>query len=190
MTSQCRQSGFSLVEVLVAAMLLAISASAAITLFSTSEVLFTKGKIQDDDQIAINEDLALIQQRNRRFTCMEGSCVLSDSDPSEDQYTPPHPGVVPPGDSFINKRDIFFGLCAQPRAGASGLLKQFKTMALDTLPAMNKGIDRDVDINTPANETPQTPHAYIVIYSKQDSDGNTQILRRVRFVPTVAGWCP
>lgn len=187
---QYHRSGFSLVEVLVAAMLLAISASAALTLFSVSEALFTQGKTQDDDQVAINTDLAEIQQRNRRFTCMEGSCTLSDFDPNENQYTPPHPGVVPPGDSFINKRDTFFGLCTQPQAGASGLLKEFKTMALDTLPAMTRGIDRAVDLNTPASETPQTPHAYVVIYSKKDDNNNTQILRRARFVPTVAGWCP
>lgn len=187
---QYHRSGFSLVEVLVAAMLLAISASAAVTLFSTSKVLFTKGEIQDSDQIAINEDLAIIQQHNRRFTCMEGSCALSSSDPNEDQYTPDHPDKVPPDANFVDKMSIFSSKCKQPEGDASGLLKEFEIVALKTLPAMERGIARNVYIDIPAKETPTTPHAYIVIYSKQDPDGNTQILRRARFVPTVAGWCP
>lgn len=183
--NQYRQSGFSLVEVLVAAMLLAISASAALTLFSTSEALFAKGKIQDDDQVAINTDLAEIQKRNRRFTCKEGSCTLVNSDPNEDQYTPAHPGTVPPGASFDSKMAAFSSRCTQPQGQASGLVAEFETTALETLPSMTRGITRTFDINTPSNESPLTPHAYIVIYSK----GN-QVLRRVRMVPTVANWCP
>lgn len=207
---QYHRSGFSLVEVLVAAMLLAISASAALTLFSVSEALFTQGKTQDDDQ-AINTDLAEIQQRNRRFTCMEGSCTLSDFDPNENQYTPIHPGIHPPGSSFEQKQ-LFFagkedsstaraipGLCSYyhparfpniPPGTPSKLIEEFNRIALSSLPPMPPEFKRDIDINTPASETPQTPHAYVVIYSKKDDNNNTQILRRARFVPTVAGWCP
>lgn len=180
-----QHSGFSLVEVLVAATLLAISASAAITLFSTSQVLFSQGKQRDDDQNAINADLAEIQRRNRRFTCMQGTCVLSSSDPNEDQYTPAHPGVIPPGASFYAQMDQFANLCVQPTGRASGLLEAFKTSALDTLPAMTRRLTRSYDITTPSSETPITPHAYAVTYRKDD-----QVLRRVRLVPTVASWCP
>lgn len=183
--SKERASGFSLVEVLVAAMLLAISASAALTLFSTSDILFTKSKTQDDDQLAINADLAEIQRRNRRFSCVEGSCTLSNSDPNEDQYTPAHPGTVPPGTSFESKMADFSSRCTQPQEQASDLVAEFETTALGTLPAMTRGITREFDISTPSSESPPTPHAYIVIYSK----GN-QVLRRVRMVPTVANWCP
>ncbi|MEY3462908.1 MAG: hypothetical protein RLZZ468_686 [Cyanobacteriota bacterium] len=179
------QSGFSLVEVLVAAALLAISASAAVTLFSTSQVMFSQGKERDDDQNAINADLAEIERRNRRFTCLEGSCTLSGSDPNEDQYTPAHPGVVPPGATFDAQVEQFANLCVQPAGRASGLLEAFKTSALDTLPAMTRRLTRSYDITTASSDTPATPHAYVVRYSK---DG--QVLRRVRLVPTVAGWCP
>lgn len=182
------QSGFSIVEMLVAALLLAISASAAFTLFSASQTLFKQDvKDRDAEQNAINADLAKIQLRNRRFTCMQGSCTLSDFDPNEDQYTPDHPDEVPlaPSDPFNAQMDEFVNLCVQPASDPSGLLQAFRTTALDTLDEMTSGVDRVIDIATPSRETPATPHAYVVTYRK---DG--QVLRRVRLVPTVAGWCP
>lgn len=181
------QSGFSIVEMLVAALLLAISASAAVTLFSTSQTLFKQGKDRDDEQNAINADLAEIQLRNRRFTCQLGTCILSSSDPNEDQYTPAHPGVVPPGATFDDQMRNFANLCVLPPSDPNSLLRSFQTAALGpgNLPEMTRGIERDIDIITPSSETPATPHAYVVTYRK---DG--QVLRRVRLVPTVAGWCP
>jgi prepilin-type N-terminal cleavage/methylation domain-containing protein len=187
----CRQlvnSGFSLVEVIVAAALLAISASAAVTLFSSSRLLFERSKAQDEEQIAINADLAEIERRNRRFACLAGSCSLSASDPDEREYTPDHPGGLPTDSTYATfeaQMALFQSQCAQPQEGASDLLKSFKTAALDTLPAMTEGVTRNYDITTASTETPPTPHAYVVIYAKND-----QILRMARLVPTVARWCP
>lgn len=203
-------AGFSLVEVLVAAVLLVVGATVALALFTAADQLFSRGRSTDADQLAVNADLAEIQKRNRRFVCSAGSsCALvasSSSDPNEDQYTPLHPGVYPPGASFDAMQLAFtgkeatsttpavVGLCSSYDAvkyptmtpgSPSGLIQQFKLIALDTLPAMANGITRTVSITAPASETPPTPHTYVVTYSK-----GIQVLRRVRLVPTVAGWCP
>jgi prepilin-type N-terminal cleavage/methylation domain-containing protein len=181
-------SGFSLVEVLVAAVLLAVGATVALALFTAANQLFRRGQATDSDQIAISSDLAEIQRRNRRLVCISGSCDLFTSataDPSENDYTPAHPGVYPPGEVFDDQMALFRARCTQPEGAASGLINDFKTKALDTLPAMTNGITRSVDITAPAAETPPTPHAYVVTYSK-----NGQVLRRMRLVPTAAGWCP
>lgn len=181
-------AGFSLVEVLVAAVLLAVGATVALALFTAANQLFRRGQTTDRDQIAISTDLAEIQRRNRRLVCPSGSCDLFTSttaDPTENDYTPVHPGVYPPGATFDSRMALFKARCTQPAGAASGLISDFKTKALDTLPAMTNGISRSLDITSPATETPSTPHAYVVTYTK-----NGQVLRRLRLVPTVAGWCP
>ncbi|MEB3275883.1 MAG: type II secretion system protein [Cyanobacteriota bacterium] len=189
-TGAWASAGFSLVEVLVAAMLLAIGAAIALGLFTAANQLFRRGQTTDRDQIAISSDLAEIQRRNRRLVCTSGSCDLftnTAADPKENQYTPVHPGLFsgPSFDTFTNQQTIFQARCTQPAGAASGLISDFKTKALDTLPAMTNGISRSVDITSPATETPPTRHAYVVTYTK-----NGQVLRRLRLVPTVAGWCP
>lgn len=187
-SSGAASAGFSLVEVLVAAVLLAVGATVALALFTAANQLFRRGQTTDRDQIAISSDLAEIQRRNRRLVCSNGSCVLfssTTSDPTENDYTPAHPGVYPPGPTFDGQMALFRDRCTQPANAASGLINDFKTAALDTLPAMTNSISRSVDITSPATETPPTPHAYVVTYTK-----NGQVLRRLRLVPTVAGWCP
>lgn len=181
--------GFSITEALVAALILVMGSVIALNLFTVATELFNRGRRIDDDQAAINADLAELQRRNRRFTCVNGSCsLISDAttrDPNENEYTPDHPDVFPPGEDFNNKMLLFGQRCVQPVQAASLLLTEFKTSALDTLAPMNRDIERSIDIQAGANDSPQTPHAYSVTYSKND-----QILRRVRMVPTVAAWCP
>ncbi|MEB3275500.1 MAG: prepilin-type N-terminal cleavage/methylation domain-containing protein [Cyanobacteriota bacterium] len=208
-SAAANRTGFSLLEVLVAALLLAVGSTVALGLFTAANQLFRSGQTIDNDQNAINTDLAEIQRRNRRFVCNNGSCQLfpsSSADPTENDYTPSHPGVYPPGTTF-DSNQLFFtgreaplaspairGLCSfyhpvkypnLPPSEPSTLIQQYKLIALDSLPAMANGITRSVDITSPAAESPPTPHAYVVTYTK-----NGQVLRRLRLVPTVAGWCP
>jgi type II secretory pathway pseudopilin PulG len=211
-------AGFSLAEVLVAAVVLAVGVTAAMGLYASADQMFKKGQTTDAEEIAINTDLVEIQKRNRRFSCVDGFCINSseaNSDPNETQYTPLHPSYpwteVQYSD-FKAKQVMFAGdptTTPAPTPGrcsvnsvdfpniASGtpssLVTEFKTTALDTLPATlidekSKPIPdivRSVDITTPAAETPPSHHAYIVTYSKAN-----QVIRRVRMVPTVARWCP
>lgn len=193
------EQGFSLVETIVAAFLLAIAATSAFTLFTTSQALFIQGRDKDNDQVAISQDLARIERLNRRFVCSQGSCDFIDTlspgrinDPTEMEYTPPYPvGTYPPGADFNQKMTIFRDdRCAAPPSGPSKLVEEFSTKALailasDPTATLPLGLQRELTINPAAQETPATPHAYSVIYTR-----NNQVLRRARLVPTVAGWCP
>ena len=181
------QRGFSLVEVLVAAVLLVTGVTIATSLFTNANQMFNRSRTTDADQLAVNADLVEIQKRNRRFVCAQGTCDLfsNSQDPNEDQYTPLHPEVYPPGAVFDSQMALFQGRCLQPSGSPSVLLSEFQAKALNSLPTMGNGISRSIDITSAAAETPATPHTYSVTYTK-----GLQVLRRVRLVPTVAGWCP
>lgn len=221
------ESGFSLVEVLVAAILLALGATVALSLFTSANQLFRSSLTRDSVQIAINRDLAEIQRRNRRFVCTNGAvCGLiseDSNDPTENEYTPNHPGF-PSAQSLIDefntkqlqftgkeknlKDNAVVGVCSYyhptkypeiAQSQPSNLVQQFKTKALDTLPSLltdDKGIaipstklTRIIDIQSASSESPRTPHAYDITY-RQGVQQEAPVLRRVRMVPTVAGWCP
>lgn len=198
-TPAAAEQGFSLVETIVAAVLLAIAATSAFTLFTASQTLFFQGRDKDNDQVAISQDLARIERLNRRFVCSQGSCDFIDTlspgrinDPTEMEYTPPYPvGTYPPGADFNDKMKTFRDdICAVIPSEPSELVGEFKikadaALASDPSAALPAGIERNISINPAAQETPPTPHAYVVIYTR-----NNQVLRRARLVPTVAGWCP
>lgn len=188
----CRgqQHGFTLIESLVSAVLLVIGATAAFTLFTTSQEIFRQSRLKDSDQVAISEDLARVERLNRRFTCIQGNCELmpnSASDPNELQYTPAYEpiGQYPPSQAFNDKMTIFTGLCSTSAGTASGLATGFIAAAATELGPMGGGLDRVFDVSAAAQETPPTPHAYDVIYRR-----NNVVVRRARLVPTVAAWCP
>lgn len=198
-------SGFSLIEALVAAVLLSIAAASAFTLFTTSEALFSRGRLKDSQQTAINRDLAEIGKYNRRYSCYTGSCDFiedistlsranSSLDPNENEYTPQHPGGDTAGTQFEVEMTEFTNACNNTNAsnGASLLVNQFiqdlgQKLSSDNSLNLNlsrQQIDRTVVL---AQDSVSSPHAYSVIY--KDSR-NGIVLRRARLTPTVAGWCP
>lgn len=186
--------GFSIIESVVSAVLLVIAATAAFTLFTNTQESFRQARQKDDDQEAINEDLARIESLNRRFVCIEGSCNFiddEDTDPDEMGYTPPYPvDTYPPGDEFNNKMREFRDVrCDTPIGRPSELIVEFKNKLIGKLSPLPSGITREIDISAASLETPPTPHAYAVIYSRTINNREL-VLRRARLVPTVAGWCP
>lgn len=187
--------GFTIVESLVAGILLAVAASAALTLFSASQGMFRQSREKDDAQIAIREDLAIIERLNRRFVCLEGSCdFVADTaaDPDEIGYTPPYPvGTYPPGSDYNSKMQVFRDLCVVSPGSPSGLVDDYVLKVESKLQPMRAGITREISLESAGSETPVTPHAYDVIYRVTDpTTGANRVLSRSRFAPTVANWCP
>lgn len=189
--------GFTLVEVLMAALVMLLSAIGGSNLVnqSTRQVGGITARLHE--QYAISRDLASILETNERYTCVDliadGVCRITQADqpgeaspPDQDHYAPP---LV---DGRQSSTTPSFGeLCEQ------GLL----TSLLGSLGAnqpngtlLNTGyaditLRRFVSVD-PASRSAETvsirPHRYLVSWK----NGQDKLLRQVQLTPTVAAWCP
>lgn len=167
---RCNAAGFSLVEMIVAAGLLAIVATGSAMLFILSNRQSSTTRSKQEQQAAISDDLATIQTLNERYTCSSGSCSIAASDPDEDSYYP----------SGTSANSTFDGLCS-----SGGLLSNLITAINGTAaPASfsRLGISRQ----TPSLDSDSSTHRYTITWV--DTSGRR--LRQTTLVPTVANWCP
>lgn len=179
--------GFSLVELLVAALIMAFSSMGGTLLFGEASRQASSIRDSLQQQFLISNELAVIRDHNDRYTCASGSCTVKlDGDPpNQEQYIPKNdPNAPTPYKAFL-------GLCD------SGLVS-------DLITHINTPISQLVDpkvvkreaILDPASTievvegTTKTtksvaPHRYLVTWSA----GGRQV-RQVQLIPTVAAWCP
>lgn len=170
-TSPQRSQGFSLVELLVAAVLMLVASMGGTVLFNQATQQANAIRRTLEQQFAISADLASIIDRNDRYTCSSGTCMEpvnpspSDDPPNQNGYVPSNPQTMQ-------------AICQQ------GLADALVTSIGTTATAIGPGVMRTASF--PDNtQTSVPPHRYTVTWKSGD-----RVLRQVQLIPTVAGWCP
>jgi prepilin-type N-terminal cleavage/methylation domain-containing protein len=174
--------GFSLVEILISAVIVGILGAGVAAILSSGNTAFVRTRGSNLLEQTIDTDLSQIKDVAFRMTCCSGSCTTGSAlsspcstDPStntfykpgQQNYYFPDP-TLDANESAINS---FVTRCN------SGTLVSSLTglMGLSSLPS---GITRQFDTSQ------ESSHRLTVIYS----DG--QQSRAYTVVPTVAAWCP
>ena len=171
-TAKPRRTGFTLVEVMIAAVLMVIAAIGSMAMFNYSISQNSSSRGKQEQQSAISEDLANIQVLNDRYGCSDPeACAIESADPGEDSY---YASGTEPSTTFNE-------------ACLDGSLLDALITTLESTPTPaafgTLGINRSVarTLNSDARYL-----RYTVTW--RGSDGAR--LRQITLVPTVAGWCP
>ena len=167
--------GFSLVEVMVASVILFTSVTAAVTLFNFTNVNARLGEERQDEQAAISEDLAAIVQINDKFSCIDANnCSSGSTYPNENEYIPGDPNGLS-------------AICSPDGTGSGfGPLLVNAINNLTLAPRLKElNITRSAKIPTTINANNTPPHLYSIEWQK-----SSITLRQITLMPTVASWCP
>jgi prepilin-type N-terminal cleavage/methylation domain-containing protein len=171
----CRNSrGFSLVELLVAAVVMVLSSIGGGALFNSATRQVNTIHQSLTQQFSISNDLATVLELNDRYSCASGTCSasLGGDPPDQSSYVPDDPDDPAHSPTFRQ-------LCG---AGlANGLVNQVNATAVVAGP----NVTRVASLEPAGSTSSATPHRYRVRWS---SNGRT--LRQVELIPTVAAWCP
>lgn len=167
--------GFSLVEMMIAAVLMLIATAGSVVLFNYSISQNRNSRGKQEEQSAISEDLANIQTMNDRYTCSTpSSCSVTSSDPGENSYyasgTTPSTGTGS-FDAACQSGDLINNLI-------TAIDEKDEPTAFTRL-----GITRTVA------KTTGSPASYLR-YTVTWKNASNARLRQITLVPTVAGWCP
>ena len=169
---------FTLVEVLMAMIVIAVGTVGALSLFSSTIKTTYSERKEQEIEAAIANDIAGIDQINRRLVCTSGSCSVFTSDPGENDYYP-----NPTSSAAVS---YFNGLCTNQTLAAQAV------SFVDALARPTEFTRLSITRNSAAVEsytsTPlKTGHRYVVTWVKS---GQTEPLRQIIRTPTVAHWCP
>lgn len=192
--------GFTLVEILVAAVVMVLSTIGSTVLFNQSTRQRLSGDQRLQEQLAISRDLAAILEVNERYNCdpTHGcaaalSAVMPDqplaAPPDQDAYAPANvDALLPGGRSFRDLCDSGLLTNLFTALEAAGDLDRNASTGTSTL--VGTRVQRTVSLQdaTGAGTGRQSlaPHRYRVDWR----DGEGRLLRQVQLIPTVAAWCP
>lgn len=182
--SRLLNRGFSLVEPLLACVILAVVASGTALMMMSTNRISTNSDGVDAIERSISMDLASVQRLSRRMTCCSGSCLVeiptnygpnktcAVNNPDDDRYF--FPQLDDPA-TTINEPAAVDALCTD--ANNTIFMTPVKT-AVDAT-ASPTGITRTTTIKD--DHTLQVSYAEVV----------SQKVRRVALVvPPMALWCP
>ena len=183
--------GFTLVELLVAAVLMALVVGGTATIMLVSTRTSQRSGKQRLLESLINQDLAAIQDLNDRFTCCPGSCTATAStitaavtsgscatstSGSQTYYSP----VQASGSSSTAATTTFEAACSAGTI-ATALATEFPSVpTAPTGTSLNRSSVSQVD--TAAHRLQWSYTAAV--------NGRTVINRVVNLVPVAAAWCP
>jgi type II secretory pathway pseudopilin PulG len=182
----CRQ-GFSLLEPLLASVMLAIVTSGTAMMLMSANRMSSKADTIDNIEWNVNSDLTAIQRLSRRFTCCSGSCVIPDpstftygptkacavNNPDDDRYF--FPQLDDPATVSINEPSAVDAVCRD--SNNSTFMAPLQT-AIDTKPNPS-GLTRTTTI--------RADHTLEVAYTETATN---QVRRVALIVPPMAFWCP
>ncbi|MCT0224853.1 type II secretion system protein [Synechococcus sp. CS-1328] len=187
------RSGFTLVEILVGAVLLSIVAAGVAVIMVGGNRTSQQAGLQTQLDALIDQDLAAVQTLNDRYTCCPGSCTSLDSTinaavaagdcsvntPGNENYYSPNQTNSDP--TAATTATLAFRSACTNRTITDNFITQ-----MPTLPAWPAG----------TNLTRTTPllvgtSGHLLQWSYTGSiDGNVAVTRVVNLTPTVAAWCP
>jgi type II secretory pathway pseudopilin PulG len=203
-----RPSGFSLAEVLVGAVLLAVSMVGAAALLVSGTVTRTSTTRNDQRQALIDNDIALIQERARLYTWCTGSARFTNA-------TCPGPGgigTIDPGSEDYYSVDYADAteLCWSPPGGTStpnAACTAFRNACVGnpsatppSPPQIAALLGNEITTNIPQTQLDDADlvrtvvvddaqeHRLAITYTSTGADA--QVIRRFVLVPPVAAWCP
>jgi Tfp pilus assembly protein PilV len=193
-----RQTGFSIAEVLVGAVLLAVAIVGAAALLVSGTTTRNSTTRNDQRQALIDNDIALIQERARRYTWCDNRADRFSGDPC------PGPGgtSIAPGNADYYSVDLneatnevcypsqgtpsnanctaFRNACVAGQIAAP--LRDEITTNIPQTQLDTAGITRTVAVDD-ADE-----HRLLITYTSALADA--QVVRQLLLVPPVAAWCP
>jgi len=183
-------SGFSLVELMVASVLLVLSLTGTSVLFIESNRSSAAASLRYRQQALVDTDLARVRRLNDRYTCASGSCTsLGTAELGKNDFFPAPTSTAADGNSAAG--DAFEALC-----NSTGLLTQLVADIGATPAALTTaGINYTIDPNNQGQQTisefgtnvVRNLHRYTITYTNSTSG---ELLRRVTLVPTTVAWCP
>lgn len=165
-------TGFSMPELIISSIILAIAVLASAQLFNSSNRLNVDTSQRNNNESLIDTDLTAISKRNEHFSCKGStSCAIPITTHSIDNYFPSNPAEIV----------AFETLCTTGTQLVDLLIAQIN--AAQPAPA---GVERGIAATPMAGHT--SSHLYTVTYYSDAT--RTTRLRQVVFTPTVAAWCP
>jgi prepilin-type N-terminal cleavage/methylation domain-containing protein len=172
-----RNSGFSLVELLVAAVVMAIASMGGTFLFNQATRQARAISQTLEQQFAISNELAVIRDHNDRYSCATIPCSVQTggNPPNQNQYVPANPDDPAHTPTFRQ-------LCAVGLA--ENLISHINSTPKLTGSEITRRASTDLSSSGSPSSTP--PQRYLVRWSGTDG----RVLRQVQLIPTVAAWCP
>jgi type II secretory pathway pseudopilin PulG len=177
--------GFSLLEPLLASVILVIVTAGTAMMLMTANRLSSKADAVDNIEQTIDSDLAALQRLSRRLTCCSGSCLVqipstygstkacAVNNPDDDRYF--FPQLDDPATANVNEPSAVDNLCADNNNAT--FMTPLKT-AIDSI-ASPSGLTRTTTI--------QADHTLEISYNVTSDQ---QVRRVALIVPPMAFWCP
>jgi hypothetical protein len=190
-------SGFSIVEAIVSALLLVLSTAAIISIFDYSLLSLRRSGDRDTIAAAISADIATIERMNDRYSCdiASGTCSEDENKPANPTKFDYAPGLTDSG------WPRFKELCNSPTTQASpGLATALIDKINQTSSITTTSNGRAIAILRTARPHPDNNkadtleggmqvvyprHLYIVEWIPEQGPKRELVL-----TPTVANWCP
>jgi type II secretory pathway pseudopilin PulG len=198
-------SGFTIIELVISAILLAIVVGGIATTLQVSSGSSRRSGIQYDLDSRIDQDIAAIRDLSDRFTCCPGSCTATaatitagvaagncsnNTAGNENFYSPNQPSTGGTTTAMLNFRTA----CGVPTP---------PTTTVATIPTIGTtfaGLIPSLDTNVPGSSTAGLSRSTPTVVDSAANrlqwtytgsrDGNTVVTRVVNLVPTAALWCP
>ena len=182
-------SGFSLVEVVIAASLLGLVISISATMFSISNRSTRQSGTAANTLAAIDTDISKIKEVAETLTCCPGSCTTNQTTINTAKTNGKCANPSNPGDSSyyfpLQSADVttFSNACNATTAANDSISQSFIS-SINALP-LPSGIS-----NRAATIDEISTHRVTVSYSGSTGAGGSFANRTIKIVPTVANWCP
>jgi prepilin-type N-terminal cleavage/methylation domain-containing protein len=175
------QAGFTLVEILVAAILIALASTGVLVVLNSGNSAFRSTRDSSLLEEAIDKDLATIKDVAFRMTCCTGTCTIDESAISgsstcsnvaagnENYYFP-----IPSGSSTDTAEITAF----KAACNSNGLINSLESAIISASDPLPSGITRTF------NKTEAIRHRLTLVYTNDTQS------RSYTVSPTVAAWCP
>jgi len=176
------EAGFTLVEVLVGVVLLALVASGSAVLIMEANRMLGTSTSQNSAQAAIDSDLARARKLAEDYTCCPGSCTATASVISAARSSGKCDGGVNDSTYYFPQQSTdvptFLDACS------NGTLITNLVTAIQAQGVIS-GITRTVAVDDASD-----PIAHRLRITYTGTGGAAGINRVVKLVPTTAAWCP
>jgi len=179
-------AGFSLVEVLVAAVIIGVSALAATTAFNVIVQSIGGTGITADQNRRIDAQIAAINELSEIYT----ACNTPSGEIPGNPQTVCGIGITPRSSYYYfpdyqNTADVdaFFAACRSSQPGAhitNGFIE-----AINDLGTPGGGVSSPIAVRVQPNMA--SNHLIEITWSRSPGSGS---LRKIRLAPVVSAWCP
>lgn len=176
------QCGFTLVEILIGVVMLALVASGSAMLITVANRMLGTSTSQNNAQAAIDSDISRVRKLAEDYTCCPGSCTSNAATITTARGSGRCLGNA--NDSTYYFPQLAADIPAFTTACEAGTLTANLILAIQSIASL-PDVTRTVMVD---DNSDLSSHRIRLIYS--GTAANTGIARVVKLVPTVAAWCP